>query len=305
MSISKTELQEFKSEAMELLQIAEKSLLEIDQPGHFKQHFNAVFRCFHNLKCSAGMMELLELEVHIHTLETELMNFKDILSIPKGSLSYFLKGIEDARSLLQAQGSPRAATDPVKKKGLITQRQPIGSILKKFTRVVRDLSQELGKKISLTLSGVDIELEKCFLDAIKDPLTHLVRNSCDHGIETPTTRLRAGKSEYGSLSIKACQDGNQVVIEIADDGKGLDPVALLKKGIEKGFIQKNQQLSEKEILSLIFYPGFSLAETVTNVSGRGVGMDVVRTNIEQVGGTVDLASVTQRGTTVRIKLPSS
>ena len=186
-----------------------------------------------------------------------------------------------------------------------TRMQPIGNVLSKFNRVVRDLSNELGKNIHLNLSGSEIELDKSLLESVKDPLTHIVRNSCDHGIETPDVRAQAGKPSTGTIDIKAYHEGGQVVIDIADDGKGLNKEILIRKAIEKGILPQAEvnTISDKEAFNLIFAPGFSTAAKVTNVSGRGVGMDVVRTNIERIGGTVELSSVTGKGTTIKIKIP--
>jgi two-component system chemotaxis sensor kinase CheA len=186
-----------------------------------------------------------------------------------------------------------------------TRMQPVGNILGKFNRVVRDLSQELSKKININLFGQETEIDKTLLEAIKDPLTHIVRNSCDHGIETPDVRAKAGKPEFGTINIKAYHEGGQVIIEVSDDGKGLHRDVLLKKATEKGLITEQQaaKLSEKEIFNLIFAPGFSTAAKVTNVSGRGVGMDVVRTNVEKIGGVIDLTSVQGRGTSIKLKIP--
>lgn len=186
-----------------------------------------------------------------------------------------------------------------------TRMQPIGNVLSKFNRVVRDLSNQLKKEIQLVLHGSETELDKSLLEAIKDPLTHIVRNSCDHGIESPTDRRKVGKAGHGTIHIRSYHEGGQVIVEVQDDGKGLHKDVLLKKAIEKGLIHQAQtgQLSEKEIFNLIFAPGFSTAAKVTNVSGRGVGMDVVRTNIEKIGGTVDLSSTPGSGTTIRIKIP--
>lgn len=186
-----------------------------------------------------------------------------------------------------------------------TRMQPIGNVVSKFQRVVRDISRDLGKKIDLTLEGSETELDKTLLEAIKDPLTHLVRNSCDHGIETPDERRKANKPETGHLLIRSFHEGGQVVIEISDDGKGLDRKRIISKAIERGLMTQEQvdQMQDREICNLIFSPGFSTAREVTSVSGRGVGMDVVKTNIEKIGGTVELSSVYGKGTTIRLKIP--
>lgn len=186
-----------------------------------------------------------------------------------------------------------------------TRMQPISNVVSKFSRLVRELSKDLGKKIDLHLSGAETELDKTLLEAVKDPLTHIIRNSCDHGIETPSERVAAGKADGGNIFLNSFHEGGQVVIEIKDDGKGLHREKLLKKAIEKGILppERASQLSDREIVNLIFAPGFSTAAQVTNVSGRGVGMDVVRTNIEKIGGTVEIQSVEGAGTTIRLKIP--
>lgn len=196
-------------------------------------------------------------------------------------------------------------TSEIQEQMMKTRMQPIGHVLSKFSRVVRDLSNDLGKKINITITGSDTELDKSLLEAIKDPLTHIVRNSCDHGIETPHERLLKGKSETGLVEIKAYHEGGQVFIEVRDDGKGLNRDAILNKAIEKNLVNPSvgKNLTDKEIYELIFLPGFSTASQVTNVSGRGVGMDVVRTNIERIGGTVELWGKENEGTCIKIKIP--
>ncbi len=559
MSFSAQEIEEFKVEATELLDVAEKSLLELDKDGDFKDCFDSVFRGFHNLKGAAGMMEFTALQAHTHELESIWMSFKDKQSIPKNYVTFFCRGIDASRLLLAGEmvtfdyhiEDAEAATSEVYKpiellkekssladelpesaideflvecdeildivssklqlmeKGVFdksvlddlyrnvhslkgsaylfsfnnlgdiahamesslekvrngthspssqllnflfkslevveamlkrmkaresdeafipviqvivkalhkaseflieteaktsvqidepssslppearvnedailtmpapqvhgskekepeglgsirvpvslldslmtlmgemvlvrnqvlqysnktddleflsmskrlnvvtseiqgemmkTRMQPIGNVLEKFNRVVRDLSHDLKKNIHLVIHGSDTELDKSLLEAIKDPLTHIVRNSCDHGIETPEIRRQSGKPEAGSVTIKSYHEGGQVVIEVSDDGKGLHKEQLLKKGLEKGLITSAQAelLSDKEIFDLIFAPGFSTAAQVTNVSGRGVGMDVVRTNIEKIGGSVELSGRAGFGTTIKIKIP--
>lgn len=186
-----------------------------------------------------------------------------------------------------------------------TRMQPIGNILSKYNRVVHDISTELKKEITLNLHGSDTELDKSLLESIKDPLTHIVRNSCDHGIELPELRIKLGKPKMGTIEIKAYHEGGQVVIEVIDDGKGLNKEVLTKKAIEKGIITTGQvpSMTEKEIFHLIFAPGFSTAANITNLSGRGVGMDVVRTNVERIGGSVELESTEGKGSTIRLRIP--
>ncbi len=186
-----------------------------------------------------------------------------------------------------------------------TRMQPIGNIWGQFPRTVRDVALGCGKQVNIEMQGKETELDKTIIEAIKDPLTHLVRNSVDHGIELPDDRVKAGKDPAGRLVLRAFHEGGQVNIEISDDGAGLKRERIRQKAVEKGVVTAEQaaRLSEREILNLIFLPGFSTAEKVTNVSGRGVGMDVVKTNVEKIGGTVDLQSTPGQGTTVRVKIP--
>jgi two-component system, chemotaxis family, sensor kinase CheA len=186
-----------------------------------------------------------------------------------------------------------------------TRMQPIGMVWNKLPRVVRDVALSLGKQIRLEMDGAETELDRTIIEAIKDPLVHLVRNSCDHGVEPPEVRLRAGKPAQGKLTLRAYHEGGQVNIEIGDDGAGVDVARVKEKAIEKGLLRPEhaQKLSDREALNLIFQPGFSTAQTITNVSGRGVGMDVVKSNIEKIGGAVDIFSRPGEGTTVKLKIP--
>ncbi len=186
-----------------------------------------------------------------------------------------------------------------------TRMQPIGNIWGQFPRTVRDVALGCGKEVGIEMEGQETELDKTIIEAIKDPLTHLVRNSVDHGIELPEDRVRVGKSRSGRLILRAFHEGGQVNIEISDDGAGLNVDRIRKKAVERGLITAEQaaRMTEREIFNLIFLPGFSTAEKVTKVSGRGVGMDVVKTNVEKIGGTVDVQSFLGRGTTVRVKIP--
>ncbi len=186
-----------------------------------------------------------------------------------------------------------------------TRMQPIGNVWMKFPRIVRDLATSLNKPVELEMIGKETELDKTLIEAIKDPLTHIVRNSVDHGIEMPDIREAAGKPATGNLTLRAFHEGGQVIIEISDDGAGLDIPKIRAKAISQGLVteQRGSEMSDREAANLIFAAGFSTADKVTNVSGRGVGMDVVRTNVERIGGTLDLASAMGEGTTLTIKIP--
>jgi two-component system, chemotaxis family, sensor kinase CheA len=183
--------------------------------------------------------------------------------------------------------------------------QPVSNVFSKMPRMVRDLSQALHRRVRLEMEGQETELDKSLLEAIKDPLTHAVRNAIDHGIETPEVRLAAGKDPEGTLRLRAMQEGSHVIIEVSDDGAGIAVGKVRAKAIERGIItaERADQSSERELLQLIFVPGFSTASAVTNVSGRGVGMDVVRTNVEKIGGKVELDSRAGKGTTLRLRIP--
>ncbi len=186
-----------------------------------------------------------------------------------------------------------------------TRMQPIDTIWSKFPRLVRDLAAACGKQVRLELQGKETELDKSLIEAIKDPLTHILRNSVDHGVEPPQVRAAAGKPEQGTVLMRAFHEGGLVNVEIIDDGGGIDPERVRRKAIERGLIEvaAAQRLTEREVLDLIFLPGFSTAARVTNLSGRGVGMDVVKTNIERIGGTVELSSRLGQGTELRLKIP--
>ena len=186
-----------------------------------------------------------------------------------------------------------------------TRMQPISSVWTKFPRIVRDLAVVCGKQVRLDLLGRETELDRTVLEAIRDPLTHIVRNSVDHGIETPEQRRKSKKAAIGSIAFRAFHEGGMVNIEVTDDGRGIDPEKLRAKAIERGLItsERANRLSDREAMQLLFLPGFSTAEEVTKVSGRGVGMDVVKTGVEKIGGTIDIQSRIGEGTSIRVKIP--
>ncbi|WP_067473385.1 chemotaxis protein CheW [Actinomadura hibisca] len=186
-----------------------------------------------------------------------------------------------------------------------TRMQPIEHIWSKLPRVVRDLSSTCGKRVRLVMEGKETELDRSLLEAVKDPLTHLVRNAVDHGVESPEERAAGGKNPEGTLTLRAYHEGGHVIVEIADDGGGIDPDRVARTALDRGVATREQlaRMDNREIISLVFQPGFSTAKAVTNVSGRGVGMDVVKTNIEQIGGAVDVESTVGAGTTWRLTIP--
>jgi two-component system chemotaxis sensor kinase CheA len=186
-----------------------------------------------------------------------------------------------------------------------TRMQPVGTVLGKFPRIVRDLAVACGKQVRLDLDGQETELDRTIIEAVRDPLTHLVRNAVDHGIEPPAERAARGKPAEGRLHLSAAHEGGKVVIQIADDGGGIDPARVRDKAVRAGLVtpEAAARMSDRELVDLVFRPGFSTADRITHFSGRGVGMDVVRTNVEAIGGTVDLDSRPGRGTTVRMKIP--
>jgi two-component system chemotaxis sensor kinase CheA len=238
------------------------------------------------------------------SLLDKLMNLVGELVLARNQILQFNVKLEDATFNATSQRLNLIATQ-LQEGVMKTRMQPIGVVWSKLPRVVRDLAATCGKQILLEMDGAETELDKSIIEAIKDPLTHLVRNCCDHGIELPETRRVSGKTPQGRLLLRAFHEGGQVNIEICDDGRGIDPAAVKRKAVQKGILRPEQaeRMSERDAVALIFQPGFSTAEQVTNISGRGVGMDVVKTNIEKIGGTVDITSRIGHGTTVKIKIP--
>jgi len=238
------------------------------------------------------------------SLLDQLMNLVGELVLARNQILQSTNSTEES-SLLATSQRLNLITTELQEGVMKTRMQPIGNIWSKFPRTVRDVATSCGKQVRIEMEGKETELDKTIIEAIKDPLTHLVRNAVDHGIERPEVRQAAGKSTEGRLSLRAFHEGGQVNIEITDDGAGLDHEKIRQKSIEKGLASADQaaRMTEREIANLIFLPGFSTAEKVTNVSGRGVGMDVVKTNIEKIGGTVDIQSRAGQGSTVRMKIP--
>jgi two-component system, chemotaxis family, sensor kinase CheA len=234
----------------------------------------------------------------------KLMNLVGELVLARNQILQFSAATENA-TLAGSTQRLNLITTELQEGVMKTRMQPIGNVWSKFPRIVRDVAQMCGKKVRVEMEGKETELDKTIIEAIKDPLTHIIRNSVDHGIETPEKRREAGKPEEGRLFLRAFHEGGQVNIEIVDDGAGVNIDRVKKKAVERGLITADQavRMSDREATNLIFLPGFSTAEKVTNVSGRGVGMDVVKTNIERIGGTVDVQSKPGEGTSLRIRIP--
>ena len=243
------------------------------------------------------------LRVDVHLLD-RLMNLVGELVLARNQILARIAALPRSE-LHDAAGRLNGITTELQEGVMKTRLQPIGGVWAKLPRVVRDLSLQIGKKVRVEQDGKETELDKTIIEAIKDPLTHMVRNSVDHGIERPADRIAAGKPEEGVIRLRAYHDGGQVVLVLEDDGRGIDPEKVRRKAVEKGLITDAQAaaLGDREAVNLIFAPGFSTAEQVTNISGRGVGMDVVRTNIERIGGTVDVGSRPGAGTTITVRIP--
>ena len=234
----------------------------------------------------------------------KLMNLVGELVLSRNQIMQFAANQEDATFAATSQHL-NLVTGELQEGVMKTRMQPIGNVWNKFPRVVRDLAAACAKQVRVEMEGAETELDRTIIEAIKDPLTHVVRNSVDHGIESAEARIGAGKPAEGCLLLRAYHEGGQVNIEINDDGGGVNAEKVRDKALQKGLINPEQaaRMSERELVNLIFLPGFSTAEKVTNVSGRGVGMDVVKTNIEKIGGTVDVQSKRGQGTTLKVKIP--
>ena len=242
---------------------------------------------------------------HLMNLIGELVLGKNRLIKINDDVEERYEGEEFLEELNQVVSIVSLVTTDLQIAVMKTRMLPIGKVFNKFPRMIRDLSRELGKKIELVIGGEETELDKSIVEEIGDPLVHIIRNSCDHGVESIEKRIAAGKPELGNIGLKAYNEGNHIVIEITDDGAGMDPNRLKDIAISKGVIteKESDSMGDKEAFGLIFRPGFSTAAEVTNVSGRGVGMDVVKTNIEKLNGIIDIESELGKGTVMKLKIP--
>lgn len=258
---------------------------------------------------SSSMDQTIRVEVarldYLMNLVGELVLSKNRLLTIYNDVEERYEGEQFLEELNHIVSSLSLVTTDVQLAVMKTRMQPIAKVFNKFPRVVRDLGRDLNKQIDLEISGEETELDKSIVEEIGDPLTHIIRNSCDHGIEEPALRAKAGKNERGKIQLKAYNEGNHIVVEIVDDGKGIDADLIRQKAVERGIITENEAdiMTDKEAFGIIFRPGFSMAQKLTNVSGRGVGMDVVKTNIEKLHGMIDIDSEVGKGTTIKLKIP--
>ncbi|MDH3442805.1 MAG: chemotaxis protein CheW [Deltaproteobacteria bacterium] len=250
----------------------------------------------------AGVMDRT-VRVDVGLLD-KLMNLVGELVLARNQILQFANSKDNA-SVLEATQRLNLITAELREGVMKSRMQPIGNIWNKLPRLVRDLAFSCNKQVRLEMEGKETELDKTIIEAIKDPLTHILRNSLDHGIESPEKRIERGKPAEGKILLRAFHEGGRVNIEIADDGAGINPESIRERALHRGLItfEQSTRLSEREILNLIFLPGFSTVEAVTNISGRGVGMDVVKTNIEKISGSVDVQSRWGEGTVLKMKIP--
>ena len=281
-------------DALQAVESAVRSELARDASEHEPEH---------NPDAVKKSVADLSIRVNIDVVD-RLMNLVGELVLTRNQLLQMVRGEDESKYAGPITHLNRVTTD-LQEGVMKTRMQPIGNAWSKMPRLVRDLAQQTGKQIELEMIGAETELDRTVLDAIKDPLTHMVRNSADHGIETPAVRRAAGKPEMGKVRLNAYHEGGHVIICIEDDGAGISIERVRQKAVKNGLVgeRDSARLSDKEILAFVFLPGFSTAEKITSVSGRGVGMDVVKTQIERIGGMVDLSSKPGGGTTVRIKIP--
>lgn len=290
---------EFLMESFKNLSAINENLTLYEKEPENQELLNQIYRAVHTMKGSAGFLGYNKLQELTHSAENLLDALRDqTLVINPNMMELLLQTFAMCSNILK---SIESSDD--EGKVMSARMQPIGSIFTKLERPISDLSRENDKKISLKLSGQDIELDKILIEAIKDPLVHIIRNAADHGLEKVSEREAVGKSATGTIHIKAYNESGQVTVEISDDGKGLDRNRIGLKAIEKGLIAAEQfkSMSDQEVFALIFIPGFSTAEKITNISGRGVGMDIVKTNIEKIGGSVIVDSEIGKGTVIKLK----
>jgi len=240
---------------------------------------------------------------HVMDLVGELVLSRNRLNKLISHMENIFDGDERFRAFMETVSNLNIITSDLQLAVMKMRMIPVKKVFNKFPRMVRDLARKANKKVQLNIYGETTEVDKSVIEELNDPLIHILRNAVDHGIEPPEERLKKGKPECGTITLGAFQEGNSIVIEVEDDGKGIDPVEIEKKAREKGILSGDIKLSEKEIINLIFEPGFSTAQKVTDISGRGVGMDVVKTNLSKINGVIDLHSEKGKGTKMILRIP--
>jgi len=273
---------------------------------------NALIQQKQSTETAAAAAAAQTMRVDVRKLD-ELINLVGELVLERNRLTQLSRDVAAARisgealdsALSQSTARLSFITEELQVAGLNTRMVPIDTVFRKFPRLVRDVARSLQKEVELVVHGEETEIDKTMVELIGDPLVHLVRNSLDHGLELPAIREQAGKPRQGAIRLEASQEGDQIVISVGDDGAGIDPERIVRKAVEKGLVsaEKARGLNRREIFDFIFLPGFSTAEKVNDISGRGVGMDVVRSNLKKMNGTVELDSQLGFGTTVLLRLP--
>ncbi len=276
-----------------------------DEPEKKEETLKDTTKAFLNKKTESTIRVDVERLDELLNIASELVLGRNRLAQVNSEVGLEYEGTKISRDLADAAKQIDLMTNELQLVVMKTRMVKIGKVFNRFPRLVRDLARETQKEVNLVLKGEDTELDKTLIEEINDPLVHLIRNSVDHGIERPETREKAGKEKTGTIILSAEQEGNQIIITIEDDGKGIDPEFIKEKAVSKGLISKEKakELSKQEAFNLIFLPGFSTAEVVTNVSGRGVGMDVVKTNVVKLRGIISIDSAVGRGTKIIVKLP--
>lgn len=291
-------LQTFREESLEHLADIEQDFLTMEKAGAAvdPELVHKVFRAAHSIKGGAGFIGLQKVQALAHAMENILGMIRTRRLIPD---SENIKSVESTAQDLDM------VTSELQETIMKIRMQPIGLLFKRTPRLVRDVAKELGKKAVVDIQGEEVELDRTLLEHLNDPLLHLVRNALDHGLESPDERTRAGKPEAGSITLQAFQEAGQIIIDVGDDGRGLDPNTIASMAVSKGYVSREKlaHMGDAEKVNLIFAPGFSTANQISGVSGRGVGMDVVKKNLNHLGGQVQVFSRSGQGSTIRIKLP--
>jgi chemotaxis protein histidine kinase CheA len=295
-------LREFLAEASESLDAVGAGLVRFEREPSNAKILDHIFRLVHGIKGTCGFLDLPRFEALVHATETLLEKLRDGEPATPETLELIYAAVERMQTTLAAIESGAAGTTGQKQ-----HLQPIAQAWKRLPPMVSDLARHLGKSIELKMQGGDVSLDRAMINLIKDPLMHMVRNAADHGIETPQMRAAAGKPVTGKIKLSAHHKDGHIVIEVADDGRGLDVARIKREIVESGLASRAEidGMQEQQILKFIFAPGFTTAATVTRISGRGVGMDIVCNNIARLGGTVDLKSDEGKGTAITIRIPDA